>query len=179
MTLDDDQETCADCGAVLRLGDGDLPVHRYIGASPSCWQLFSALTGADTPPLAPRPLNGLILDAYCVQHHGTPSPQATQSVAVHLLVLHAVLGRGWSPSRALFVRTRATRPTKAGRIRFSELTPPDRDACPTVAWVVEGVSPDERGDRAERYVRSVYAAWAALHAPLVEEWFRAYIDDDG
>jgi hypothetical protein len=91
-------EVCPDCGIVLpQLAESD-PTHRYIGASASCWQLFSYLLNAGEPPVAPGRLNPLLVDAYCVQHHGTPSPQAINSVAVHALALHGVLAAGVSPS---------------------------------------------------------------------------------
>lgn len=61
-------ETCLDCRVVLPKFDG--PVHRYLGASPSCWAMFSALSGAGEPPIAPGPLNALLVDAYAAQHPG-------------------------------------------------------------------------------------------------------------
>ena len=85
MTGDSTLERCPDCGAVLPVLDG--PTHRYLGASPACWATFSALNNAGDPPLAPGHLIPLITDAYAVQHPGVPSPQAIQSVAVHLLAM--------------------------------------------------------------------------------------------
>ncbi|MCA9961009.1 MAG: hypothetical protein KC443_18340, partial [Anaerolineales bacterium] len=82
-------EPCPDCHALLPPSGG--AGHRYIGASPACWDIFAALANAGEPPLAPHPWNGLLLDAYTTQHPGVPSPQAIQSVAVHLLALHGVL----------------------------------------------------------------------------------------
>lgn len=101
-------ETCYGCGAALPPFDG--PTHRYIGASAACWDLFSRLLHGGEPPLAPAPLNALLLDAYAVQHAGTPSPQAIQSVAVHALTLFGVLERGVAPDQALWLRQRILRP---------------------------------------------------------------------
>jgi hypothetical protein len=53
--------------------------------------------------LAPAPTNALLGDAYAAQHPGTPSPQAIQSVAVHLLALYAVLEKGVASEMALWV----------------------------------------------------------------------------
>src|SRR5690606_37658695 len=116
---------------------GDGPTHRYIGASPACWAIFSALLNAGEPPLAPGPMNGLIGDAYAAQHPGTPSPQAIQSVAVHLLVLYGVLERGVAPDQALWIRQRALRDqTQSRRARFTWMTPPSFAGSLTVADIV-------------------------------------------
>ncbi len=91
-------ERCPGCCAGLPPLDG--PTHRYIGASPACWAIFANLFNAGEPPLAPGPLNGLIGDAYAAQYPGTPSEQAIQSVAVHLLALYGVLNLGNVPGEA-------------------------------------------------------------------------------
>ena len=115
---------CPGCGALFPPHDG--PLHRYIGASAACWAMFSwsqAGGGSDPTGLiarsripdnpVPVPAHGdavstdaLWGDAYGVQHHGGDSPQAVQSVAVHLLDLHAIISGqttrpGWAIERAL------------------------------------------------------------------------------
>src|SRR5215467_14106443 len=115
---------CPGCGASFPPYDG--PTHRYLGASAGCWALFSwsVVSGTtdvtelisksripDPPVPVPArsvaPLGESIWgDAYGVQHHGGTSPQAIQSVAVHLLDLHGIItGRttrpGWAIERAL------------------------------------------------------------------------------
>lgn len=92
-------EPCPDCGALLPPSSG--VGHRYVGASAACWELFAALNNAGEPPLVPSTFNGLLTDAYMVQHPGVPSPQAIQSVAVHLLALYGVLERGVDPGRGV------------------------------------------------------------------------------
>ncbi|MBI5565051.1 MAG: hypothetical protein HY870_09155, partial [Chloroflexi bacterium] len=101
-----DLETCPDCRVVLPKFDG--PVHRYLGASASCWAMYAAL-GAGEPPIAPGPFNALLVDAYTTQHPGVSSNQAIQSVAVHLLTLYGILERGVSIERAIWLRTRPLR----------------------------------------------------------------------
>lgn len=86
----------------------DGPTHAYIGAHPGCWALYSAViaTGApgdllrssrvDARPvttLPSRDLARLLVDGYAAQHHGVPSPQAIQSVAVDLLALYGIMAR--------------------------------------------------------------------------------------
>jgi hypothetical protein len=94
MAPDNVSVECAACG--LRSGRVDGPTHRYIGSSAACWALYTELlagppsseTLANTwvssaPavqawPMTPAGLEVLLVDAYAAQHHGEPSPQATQ-----------------------------------------------------------------------------------------------------
>ena len=119
---------CPGCGALFPPHDG--PTHRYIGASSGCWALFCwsiASGGADivsdlvtqsriSDGVMPAPaasaaqsLDSAFGDAYAVQHHGEDSPQAIQSVACHLLDLHAIIAGhttepGWAIGLVLRVR---------------------------------------------------------------------------
>lgn len=180
---------CPGCGALYPLHDG--PTHRYLGASAACWALFSwsvvsgqtDVTGliaqSRVPDNAvPIPTAGdapsadaLWGDAYGVQHHGGNSPQATQSVAVHLLNLHAIIGRkttrpGWAIERAL-----RTRPV------FQKLAPPPLGSALTFRHLFPDggvVSPVTRS----QYVISVYQTWMALHRSTVEQWYEHFVTPD-
>ncbi|MFN8457122.1 MAG: DUF5946 family protein [Anaerolineae bacterium] len=167
-------ELCPDCGARLPKIEG--PTHRYIGASPACWAIFTALFNAGEPPLAPAPMNALIGDAYAAQHPGMPSPQAIQSVAVHVLTLYAVLEKGVSPEKALWVRQRALRERGGSkRERFKWLTPPLFSGSLTVADIVSLSTPQARAEQAKQYVESVWRRWAQLHALTIVAWYEQYV----
>ena len=164
---------CPDCGAVLPTVDG--PTHRYLGASPACWSTFSALNNAGVPPLAPGPLIPLITDAYAVQHPGSPSPQAIQSVAVHLLAMYGVLERGFEPDRALDMRVRALQHgSTPKRDRFHWLTPPDAEYSLTIAHVADGETPRLRTETSEQWIHHVWEVWS-VHRSQAAEWFRRYV----
>jgi hypothetical protein len=181
---------CPGCGALFPPHGG--PTHRYIGASSGCWALFSWSTvsgGADVvaelvarsriPDSAvPAPAGSDVLsldavfgDAYGVQHHGEDSPQAIQSVAAHLLDLHAIItGQttepGWAIGRA--VRVRGV---------FHKLAPPPLGSALTYRHLFPGggvVTPVTRS----QYVVSVYDAWMALHRSTVEQWHERYVVSD-
>jgi hypothetical protein len=180
---------CPGCGALFPEIEG--PTHRYVGASAGCWALFNrtVTTGesgtADlvaqseipgipvrVPALGDMPLlEALIGDAYGVQHHGGESPQAIQSVAVHLLNIHGILsGRTtqprWPIGRAL--RTRGV---------FHKLEPPAPGSALTIRHLCPGggvAVPVTRG----QYVVSVYEAWMALHRSTVEQWYERYVVPD-
>jgi hypothetical protein len=123
-------------------------------------------------------LKPLLLDAYCVQHHGTPSPQATNSVAVHALALHGVLVAGAAPNDALWIRRRALR-VNVGRgkhERFHWLTPPEQTGMLTIADIVNAETLSARSEQLQAYVQSVWRAWSALHGATLAQWYAQYVE---
>jgi hypothetical protein len=126
------------------------------------------------PVRAPRdaaPIEALWGDAYGVQHHGGHSPQAVQSVAVHLLDLHAIISGkttrpGWAIERALRVRG-----------VFQKLEPPPLGSALTFRHLFPGGGVGTPVTRSQ-YVVSVYEAWMALHRATVEHWFERYVAPD-
>jgi hypothetical protein len=170
-------ERCPGCCAELPRVSG--PTHSYIGASPARWHIFSNLLNAGEPPLAPAPTTALIGDAYAAQHPGTPSDQAIQSVAVHLLVLHGVFARGVAPSSALWVRRRGLREkVKSKRGRYRWLDPPSFEGSPNVSYIAAGPDPVSRAERAREYVEDVWSVWEAEHARTLSDWYEAFIVAD-
>lgn len=179
---------CEGCGALFPPYDG--PAHAYLGASAACWALFgwhvmlgeTAATDLPQRSRIPEPpveapacgdpsLDIMFADAYGVQHHGGESAQAIQSVAVHLLNVHAmVTGKTTHPRWAL---GRAMR--KRGD--FHKLTPPPLGSALTIRHFFPGggvVAPVARS----QYVLSVYGAWMALHRSTVEDWYARYVAPD-
>lgn len=180
---------CPGCGALFPPFDG--PIHQYIDASAGCWALFNwsvSIENQDVNGLIAksripknlvsipvysdaRPLDALLGDAYGVQHHGGDSPQAIQSVAVHLLNLHGVISgkttrTRWAIGRA--IRTRGV---------FHKLDPPSLGSALTIRHLFPGggvVTPVTRS----QYVISVYEAWMVLHDSIVEQWYERYVVPD-
>jgi hypothetical protein len=170
-------ERCPGCAAILPHSNG--PTHRYLGASSACWALYSALSGAGEPTLAPNPLRPLLVDAYAAQHPGTPSDQATQSVAVHLLALYGVLVRGMPPEKALWIRQRAVRlQGQPKHSRFGWLTPPSFAGSLTIVDIVEAPTPSERSERVTEYIHSVWQIWAKAHVGAVARWYEQFVEAD-
>lgn len=157
----------------------DGPTHRYIGASPACWAMYSNLLNAGEQPILPTPARGMIVDAYAAQQAGVPSDQAVQSVAVHLLVLHGVFVREAEPARALWIRRRALRETGASRRgRFRWLAPPSFEGCLNVSHIVRTPDPEARADRAQDYVEQVWSFWAVDHARTISDLYDAFVVPD-
>lgn len=165
---------CPGCGALLAPLDG--PTHRYIGASPACWALYTALQSAGEPPLAPAPANALLVDAYAAHHPGIPSPPAIQSVAVHLLTLHGIFAHGLGIDQALWIRREALQERSGSRHgRYTWLEPPDFSAVPTIAEVVSEPTPIARTAALGHYIKAVYQAWIAAHGTTIANWYAQFI----
>lgn len=177
MPLGSQPTICPGCG--VHLPDHEGPTHRYVGASAACWALFSSLLNAGEPALAPAPMNALIGDAYPVQHPGTPSKQAIQSVAVHLLVLYGVLDQRVQPSNALWVRQRALREIAGTRQdRFEWLVPPRLDGQLTIVDIIQAATPTERSQQAQSYVEQIWQVWSRTHLPAVADWYARFVLPD-
>lgn len=121
-------------------------------------------------------MNGLLVDAYAAQHPGTPSPQAIQSVAVHLLTLHGVFAHGTGVDRALWLRLEALQERSGPRRgRYSWLEPPDLSGLPTVADIVREPTPEARSAVLARYVEAVYRVWEAAHGATIAAWYAEFV----
>ena len=179
---------CPGCGAIFPPYEG--PTHRYLGASAACWALFNSiavgqdpegielLTGSRVPETSvaipactDASFDALFGDAYGVQHHGEDSPQAIQSVAVHLLNVHGIIAGkttrpGWALARA--VRQKGV---------FHKLTPPALGSALTIRHLFPGGGVAIPVSRTQ-FVLSVYEAWMSLHRATVEQWYQHYVVPD-
>lgn len=181
----DTLERCPGCAASFPRFDG--ASHPHIGATAACWTLQSAVLAGAEPPselltestVAPvrisrvtalPPARALLPDAYAAQHHGTPSPQAIQSVAVHLLALHGVFARGVSPAAVLWIRRQAVRRKGV----FTWLTPPEPDRAYSLRHCFPGGGVDTPCSP-EAYVSSVYGAWQTHHVQQLDRWYDAFV----
>jgi hypothetical protein len=146
---------CLGCGGMVPDIDG--PAHRYMLASPGCWETFTELL-ASGGAAAPGVHGTLVVDAYAVQHPGEPGPQATQSVWVHLVTLHLALERGWPASRLVRIRQLAA-DRSAG---WPWLAPPASMGAVT-AIDLRDASPGEAPDLVRRWVEGAWHAWEHHH----------------
>ncbi|MEZ4679157.1 MAG: DUF5946 family protein [Caldilineaceae bacterium] len=162
-------EPCPNCKALFPPIDG--PTHRYIGASAACWAMYSALNAGE-PPVASTSYSALMVDAYAAQHYGVPSPQAIQSVAVHLITLYGVLEQGHAFDNVIWLRTRPLRPGKTTKhSRYSWLTPPDFTGSLTVADIVRAPTAVARATVLQQYVEAIWSIWASLHRETISAWY--------
>jgi hypothetical protein len=147
---------CVGCGALVPDIDG--PTHRYIGASPGCWAIYTELAGGGLPA---SPLSALAVDAYAVQHPGVPGPQSTPSVWIHLIALQLSLDGGWRMDQLMRIRAAAADSFDG----WPWLEPPGSMGDVTV---VDVAAPDSaaRSDTVDRWVRAAWEAWRSSHAVI-------------
>jgi hypothetical protein len=157
---------CIGCGGLVPQMDG--PTHRYMESSPGCWHLYGEVLAREYGDRAFAAVHRLTVDAYAVQHPGRPSPQAIQSVCVHLLSLCLVLERGLAANYATRVMGEATR----AKGRFFWLTPPALLGRVTVADVAAAAAPHEHEERVRAWAEAAWSAWAEHHA-TVRSWVPA------
>lgn len=152
--------SCVGCHG--RVPDIEGPVHRYMTASPGCWQAYTGLLGGGLPP---SPMAGLIVDAYAATHPGVPGPQSTPSVWIHLVTLCFVLERRWPPEQAVRLRRLAA----DGFDRWRWLVPPDSmgdvSAVDLESALRAGDGP-RAIDLTRRWVEGAWSAWSGHHAAL-------------
>lgn len=161
-------EACPGCHALFKPSGG--PTHRYIGASAGCWDLYTRFLAGE-PPMMPSGSSALLVDAYASQHPGDSSPQATQSVAVHLIVLEGVLGQGARHEDAIRMRVAAV---EFGRSNsgFPKLEPEPERWDLTLLEVVGTQDAGERGEIAARYVETVWSSWRESHSDTISNWYK-------
>ena len=157
---------CIGCGGLVPKMDG--PTHRYMESSPGCWQLYGQVLAREYGDPAFGALHRLTVDSYAVQHPGRPSPQAIQSVCVHLLSLCLVLERNLAAAYATRVMGEATR----AKDRFFWLIPPASLGQVTVADVAVVAAPHQHEQRVRAWAESAWSAWAGHHA-TVRSWVPA------
>jgi len=167
-----DGEICVGCG--VRFPHTDGPVHRYMTSSPGCWAAYGEILqrfyGDSTAGDAYR----ICVDAYAVQHPGTPSPQATQSVTGHLVNLcllfeHKVNDPEWRRGMIQAVTRYSD--------QFVWLEPPQRNGTITVANLLPATDLTALRRLSNEWAYSIWNSWHAHH-PAIREWaqkiFRSY-----
>jgi Family of unknown function (DUF5946) len=154
---------CCGCGAAFPNGEG--PVHRYMTASPACWSAYGVVLTREYSDRAHAKFHRLSVDAYAVQHPGSASPEAIQSVAVHLCRLGMIFEDGYSVERA----NDAMLAIHQGEHQFRWLEPPRSRGRVTVAEVLAAQSVDEHLRCVERWARSCWEAWSRHHA-TIRQW---------
>ncbi|MFI4971928.1 MAG: DUF5946 family protein [Hyphomicrobiales bacterium] len=159
---DNSQERCEGCGALVPRVEG--PVHRYMTSAPGCWAMHGEISARLLSDRGAIGFRQLCVDAYAVQHPGTPNPQAIQSVAGHLMSLHAQLERGLPSASAPALLQRATQP----KAQYHWLEPPSFEGRRTIGHMLANTG--DPGRAAREWASDAWQAWAAHHAQ-VRVWY--------
>jgi len=157
---------CIGCGGLVPQMDG--PTHRYMESSPGCWHVYGELLAREYSDQAFRVAHRLTVDSYAVQHPGRPTPQAIQSVCLHLISLCLVVERGLTAAYATRVMGEATR----AKERFFWLTPPVSLGAVTVSDVASPATASQHEERVRAWAEAAWSAWAQHHA-TVRGWLPA------
>lgn len=160
---------CPGCGALLETTDG--ATHKYLGSSPACWAVYGMVLAQEYQDPAYMASHHYTVDAYALQHPGSPSPQTIQSAAVHLLSLYAVLELGSGHDFA--VRTMQAAGERRWILRW--LDPPTEPYEITVVEVAGAADAEEHARLVRKWAEHTWSRWAAHHAQ-VREWYGAIAD---
>lgn len=164
------QETCPGCGLMLHPCGGE--PHAYIGASPSCWNLYGDLLAREFGDPAFMRMHQLTVDTYCAQHPGVPGRRAIQSINVHLVGLHLSLDRDLEGA---FVRRVIAVVADRLASRLVWFDPPEASGRSTLRDVLTARSAEEHRELVTDWAKSVWDSWRPAHgavAKLTDEALR-------
>lgn len=155
--------SCFGCGDFFPGSDG--PTHPYMLSSPGCWAAYGELLAREYQDPRYMRLHRLTVDTYAVQHPGVDTPQARNSVGIHLSRLYLLFERGWSIERANAAMLAIT----AKKHAYPWLAPPGSMGSLSVRHALATGTPEAHAAAVEQWARSVWTAWAAHHA-TVRDW---------
>jgi hypothetical protein len=134
-------------------------------SSPGCWERFGQVLAEQYRPER-MSFHQLSVDAYAASHHGDGSPQAIQSVAIHLMTLCLFIERGTDPVHGPKLhRLMVDRPD------FAELEVPNFSGRINVADLTLGATDSQAEEEAWKWARDVWDAHTANHE-IVRSWLR-------
>lgn len=142
-------------------------------SSAACWALYGEVLAREYSDPARMPVHRLTVDAYAIQHPGRPSPQALQSVALHLVSLCMCLELGASNQ----VATAALGTLASRKPAFPWLDPPSDRAELTIASVHAARSASEHVHAVREWARCAWQQWKQHH-PTVRSWLPSITSSD-
>ncbi len=157
---------CVGCGGQFPEIDG--PVHRYMESSPGCWAAFGEVLAREYSDPTYFGVHRLTVDAYAVQHPGSPSRQSIQSVGVHLIRLCLFLEHGLSAENANGAMLKAAKLKHT----FVWLEPPVSLGQLTVADVVKARTAQAHKSAVRAWAQSAWDAWLPHH-DIIRTWLSA------
>ena len=152
---------CYGCGALVT----DIPgkPHKYLGANAGCWEIYGEILAKEYGEYGyPETTHRLTVDTYAVQHPGTPSRQAIQSVNLHLISLQLILEQNMNGRGATY----AMRKILGRSEGFVWLDPPVPNGQITVLDVVKAQDLPTHQRYVEEWARDVWKAWSFHHPQI-------------
>lgn len=154
---------CPGCGVVIETEAA--ATHRYMTSSPGCWDRFGQIM-AEQYRADRMSFHQLSVDAFAASHVGDGSPQAIQSVAIHLMTLCLFIEHGTDPVNGPKLhRLMVERPA------FTALPAPDFTNRTNVLSMTLGADDDLARAQAWEWARDVWDAHAD-NQETVRTWLR-------
>ena len=155
---------CIGCGG--EFSDIKGPVHRYMESCAGCWAAFGEVLAREYSDPAYFEVHRLTVDAYAIQHPGSPTKrQCIHSVGVHLVRLCLFHEYGLSPENANDAMLEAAK----NKHNFTWLEPPDSPGKITVADVVKKTTVQGHKAIVREWAKSAWDAWGQHHQ-IVRTW---------
>ncbi len=162
-------DLCCGCGGAFEVIDG--PVHAYMTSSPGCFAAFNELLAAEYSDVLLQKVHRLTVDAYAVQHPGSPDDRrCVQSVGLHLARLFVQLEHPMTPQRTNEVMGDFAK-DKASLIY---LKPPAQFRL-TVAHAAPFAGSSEHDAKVRAWAEAAWHDWSAHH-DYVKDWVRQRVD---
>lgn len=136
-------------------------------SAPGCWAAFGKVLEREYSDYQFARHHQMSVDAYAVQHPGSPSPQTIQSVAVHLVSLYRVLEEQIDTATSTRMLQSLTKHKQA----FTWLEPPQQFGELTVVDILEINDPKVYVETVKAWGKSAWDAWS-VHHHQIKEWSR-------
>jgi len=156
-------QRCMWCKGVFLEKEG--PTHEYMESTPGCWAAFGRVLAREYEHQRYFAVHRLTVDAYAVQHPGTPGRQSIQSVGVHLVRLCLFHERHLAPDNANDAMLAAAK----HKAQFHWLEPPHDLGPITVANVDATNGIEEHMSMVRRWAAQMWDVWSSHHA-AVRSW---------
>jgi hypothetical protein len=145
-------------GCCVELDPYDGPIHRYMESSPACWEKYGELLAREFSDATYITAHQFTVDAYAVQHPGEPSPQSIQSVAVHLISLHAAIELHLADQQIIDLKK-----ASADAGGFTWLTPPSQTGVINVLHALSAITAQQHSAAVTEWATAVWQSWAQHH----------------
>ena len=149
---------CPGCGGMF--ADFDGPTHPYIDASPACWKIYGDVLAKEFNNPEYFKAHRLTVDAYSVQHPGSPGARSSQSVNVHLVALYLILEQ---QLKSEFVTKIIGKLIQLRDRKFDWLSPPKYMGEINVLHMAQADTAEEHISRVREWGLSAFNSWKEHH----------------
>ena len=156
------ESVCPRCGLRLPVKKS-ASSHRYINASPECWDLFTEVLATEySNPSLFQQIHELTVDGYAVQHPGGKHPD--KSMGIHLCGLHLMLERNIPSSKIPPLHQRLGNAVET----WPHFSPPPDLGSVTVFDVALAGSEEEHAEKVWLWAHAVWQTWARHHDAVAD-----------